>query len=64
MDKEVEVTFINNNSKIVTKKVPFGTHVYNLLDNFDLPAENIYAVKINNEVRPLDNHLQFFVILI
>lgn len=59
MNKEIEITFINNDVKIVTKTFPFATPVYDILDNFNIPKESIFAVKINNEVRPLDTPVQF-----
>ncbi len=59
MNKPVNITFINNDVKIVTKTFPFATPVYDILDNFNLPKENIFAVKINNEIKPLDTPVQF-----
>lgn len=59
MNKEISISFINDNKKVAEKKVPFATPVYDVLDSFGIPKESIFAVKINNEVKPLDTPVQF-----
>lgn len=34
--------------------VPYGTPVYSLLPHFDVPAESVFAIRVNNEVRSFD----------
>ena len=58
MDK-IQVTFINNNQEISKGTFDYGTKVYTILDNFKIPTESIYAVKINNEVRSLEDQIQY-----
>ena len=58
MDK-IQVTFINNNQEITKGTFDYGTKVYSVLDNFNIPTDSIYAVKINNEVRSLEDQLQY-----
>ena len=58
MDK-IQVTFINNNQEITKGAFDYGTKVYSVLDNFNIPTDSIYAVKINNEVRSLEDQLQY-----
>ena len=58
MDK-IQVTFINNNQEITKGTFDYGTKVYTVLDNFNIPTDSIYAVKINNEVRSLEDQLQY-----
>ena len=58
MDK-IQVTFINNNQEITKRAFDYGTKVYSVLDNFNIPTDSIYAVKINNEVRSLEDQLQY-----
>ena len=53
------VTFINKDSVIATKNIPYGTEVCTILDTFDVPKECIFAVRINNEVCPLDFALTY-----
>ena len=53
------VTFINKDSVIATKNIPYGTEVCTLLDTFDVTKEHIFAVRINNEVCPLDFALTY-----
>ena len=58
MDK-IQVTFINNNQEITKGAFDYGTKVYSVLDKFNIPTDSIYAVKINNEVRSLEDQLQY-----
>lgn len=58
MDK-IQVTFINNNQEITKGTFDYGTKVYSVLDNFNIPTDSIYAVKINNEVRSLEDQIQY-----
>ena len=58
MDK-IQVTFINNNQEITKGAFDYGTKVYSVLDNFNIPTDSIYAVKINNEVRSLEDQIQY-----
>ena len=58
MDK-IQVTFINNNQEITKGTFDYGTKVYTVLDNFNIPTDSIYAVKINNEVRSLEDQIQY-----
>ena len=58
MDK-IQVTFINNNKEIAKGNFDYGTKVYSVLDNFNIPTDSIYAVKINNEVKSLEDKLQY-----
>ena len=58
MDK-IQVRFINNNQEITKGAFDYGTKVYSVLDNFNIPTDSIYAVKINNEVRSLEDQLQY-----
>ena len=53
------MTLVHEDKKVCEKTVDFVTPVYDIIDGFGLPVENIYAVKINNEVRPLDTPIQF-----
>ena len=57
--KKIKVTLVHEDKKVCEKTVDFATPVYDIIDGFGLPVENIYAVKINNEVRPLDTPVQF-----
>ena len=57
--KKIKVTLIHEDKKVCEKTVEFATPVFDIIDAFGLPVENIYAVKINNEVRPLDTPVQF-----
>lgn len=59
LNKEINVKLINNDNIICEKKVPFGTEVSEIIGDFNLPSENIFAVKINNELRPLDTPIQY-----
>ncbi|MCL2879252.1 MAG: nucleoside kinase, partial [Treponema sp.] len=36
---------------------PYGTQADTLLENFNIPEENIVAVRVNNEIRPTKTHL-------
>ena len=54
-----QVTFINNNQEITKGAFDYGTKVYSVLDNFNIPTDSIYAVKINNEVRSLEDQIQY-----
>lgn len=58
MDK-IQVTFINNNQEITKGTFDYGTKVYSVLDNFNIPTDSIYAVKINNEVCSLEDQIQY-----
>ena len=58
MDK-IQVTFINNNQEITKGTFDYGTKVYTVLNNFNIPTDTIYAVKINNEVHSLEDQIQF-----
>ena len=58
MDK-IQVTFINNNQEITKGTFDYGTKVYSVLDNFNIPTDSICAVKINNEVRSLEDQIQY-----
>lgn len=58
MDK-IQVTFINNNQEITKGTFDYGTKVYSVLDNFNIPTDSIYAVKINNEVHSLEDQIHF-----
>ena len=58
MDKS-QVTCINNNQEITKGTFDYGTKVYSVLDNFNIPTDSIYAVKINNEVRSLEDQIQY-----
>ena len=57
--KKIKVTLVYEDKKVCEKTVEFATPVTDIIDGFGLPVENIYAVKINNEVRPLDTPIQF-----
>lgn len=57
--EKIQVTFINNNQEITKGAFDYGTKVYSVLDNFNIPTDSIYAVKINNEVRSLEDQLQY-----
>ena len=57
--KTINVTLAHEDKKVCEKTVDFATPVYDIIDGFGLPVENIYAVKINNEVCPLDMPLTY-----
>ena len=57
--KELTITFIKDNKTICTKNVPYQTQVSSLLDNFKIDTNTILAVKINNEICPLDFELTY-----
>ena len=58
MDK-IQVTFINTNQEILKDTFDYGTKIYSILKNFNIPTDSIYAVKINNEVKSLEDKLQY-----
>lgn len=58
MSNQIKATFINNGNVITEKTVASGTKVNSIIDSFKLPEEKIFAVKINNEICPLDKRLQ------
>ena len=57
--KTINVTLAHEDKKVCEKTVDFATPVYDIIDGFGLPVDNIYAVKINNEVCPLDMPLTY-----
>ena len=57
--KTINVTLAHEDKKVCEKTVDFATPVYDIIDSFGLPVNNIYAVKINNEVCPLDMPLTY-----
>lgn len=59
MNSEISLSFIQSNGTTKTKVVPFGTSFSLLLDNFENTQDTICAVKINNEICPLDQNAQY-----
>lgn len=58
MIREILVSFLNKNNEIEKQKITTGTIVGDLLENWNIPRENICAVKINNEICPLDTQIE------
>jgi len=58
MSKQVKLTFIIEEKVISEKTVEAGTQISTLIDAFNLPKNSVCAVKINNEVCPLDKRIQ------
>lgn len=59
MSKEIKVSIKENDKITKNLTVESGTQVFELLNNFSENSENIYAVKINNELCSLEKRLQY-----
>ena len=59
MSKEIKVSIKENDKITKNLTVESGTQVFELLNNFPENSENIYAVKINNELCSLEKRLQY-----
>ncbi len=60
---DISITFIKDGNEITKKLVPYGTPVSVLTGNFGIPDREIYAVRISNEICPLDMPLTYDAIL-
>ena len=59
MKKDITVKYILNGKELLTESVPRETQVSSLIKNFNLPEEKILAVRINNEICPLDTEITY-----
>ena len=59
MARQIKVTFKNESKVISETTVESGTQVFSILKNFNLPEEDIFGVKINNEICSLEKRIQF-----
>jgi len=59
MNKKITVRFAVDGSETSKMNVENGTQVSELLKNFNLTEEQIFAVRLNNEIRPLDYKVDF-----
>lgn len=59
MSKEIKVSIKENDKITKNLTVESGTQVFELLNYFSENSENIYAVKINNELCSLEKRLQY-----
>ena len=50
----IQISFLN---KQKTVDCPYGTKAEELIEHFDIPAEKIAAIRVNNEIRPLGTSL-------
>ena len=53
---EIEVKFTTN-QEVSPVRCAYGTQADTLLEYFNVPLENIAAVRVNNEIRPTKTHL-------
>ena len=60
---DISITFIKDGNEISKKLVPYGTPVSVLTGNFGIPDREIYAVRISNEICPLDMPLTYDAVL-
>ena len=60
---DISITFIKDGKEITKKLVPYGTPVSVITGNFGIPDREIYAVRISNEICPLDMPLTYDAIL-
>lgn len=58
MIRDIFVSFLNKNNEIEKLKIKTGTIVGDLLSDMHIPLENLYALKINNELCPLDTPIE------
>lgn len=54
-EKKIKITFPNG--KVM--ETAYRTRISDILDNFEVPKDSIYAVKINNKVYSLEKHLKY-----
>lgn len=59
MARQIKVTFKNESKVISETTVESGTQVFSIIKNFNLPEEDIFGVKINNEICSLEKRIQF-----
>ncbi len=59
MARQIKVTFKNESKLISETTVESGTQVFSIIKNFNLPEEDIFGVKINNEICSLEKRIQF-----
>ena len=59
MARQIKVTFKNESKVISETRVESGTQVFSIIDNFKLPADEIFGVKLNNEICSLEKRIQF-----
>jgi len=57
--KNISITFIKDNKEITKKDIPFGTPASEVLNEFNIPLKDIFAIKLNNEICPLDKPLTY-----
>jgi len=50
----INITFTKTSK---TESFPYGTKALDLVKNFEIPAETLAAVKVNNEIRPIGTTL-------
>jgi uridine kinase len=50
----IKITFSNTQKSV---ECPYGTKASDLIENFGIPAEDIAAIRVNNEIRPLGTSL-------
>ena len=60
---DISITFIKDGKEITKKLVPYGTPVSVITGNFGMPDREIYAVRISNEICPLDMPLTYDAVL-
>lgn len=59
MDNLINVSFMENDKIIKKIQTPYNTKVFEVLENFTIPKDKIWAVRINNEVLPLDTKIKY-----
>ena len=59
MKENISVTYILDDKEIKTETVKRETPVSSLLGNFNIDSSSIFAVKINNELLPLDTPITY-----
>ena len=60
---DISITFIKDGKEITKKLVPYGTPVSVITGNFGMLDREIYAVRISNEICPLDMPLTYDAVL-
>ena len=57
--KDISITFIKDGKEITKKQIPYSTPVSVVTGNFGIPEKEIFAVRISNEICPLDMPLTY-----